>query len=68
VRRLLREAACWRAQRGAPLGALDELFSSALLFGALQTQFLLRLCSITGMLLFVSWALSPIGGPATLQS
>jgi hypothetical protein len=67
VRRMLREGAWWRAQCGAPLGALDELLGSTSLFGTVETQFLLRSCSVTGVLLFVLWALSPIGVQASLR-
>jgi hypothetical protein len=67
VRRMLREGARWRAQRGAPLGALEELLGSASLFGTVETQFLLRSCTFTGVLLFVLWALSPVGGQASLR-
>jgi hypothetical protein len=64
---MLRERARWRAQHGATLGALDELLGSASLFGTEETQFLLRSCSIAGVLLFVLWALSPVGGQASLR-
>jgi hypothetical protein len=67
VRRTLRMVARWRAERGARLGALEELVGSGSLFGAVETQLLLRSCSATGVLLFVLWALSPVGGQAALR-
>jgi hypothetical protein len=67
VRRMVLEAARWRAQRGAPLGALDELLGSLSIFGTVETQFFLRSCSVTGVLLFALWALSPVGGQASLR-
>jgi hypothetical protein len=67
LRRMLRMVALWRAERGAPLGALEELHGSGSIFGVVETQFLLRTCSITGMAIFVLWALSPVGGQASLR-
>jgi hypothetical protein len=67
VCRMLREGARWRAQRSATLGALDEQLSSASIFGTVETRFMLRSCSSTGVLLFLLWMLSPIGGQASLR-
>jgi hypothetical protein len=67
VRRMLRALALWRAERGARLGTLEQLMGSGSIFGTLETQFLLRSASLLGAALFAVWALSPVGGQASLR-
>ncbi len=67
LRLMLRAVALWRAERGAPLGALEELHGSGSIFGVVETQFLLRTRSVTGVALFALWTLSPAGGQASLR-
>ncbi len=64
---LRHHCAAHAAHGGARLGALEELVGSGSLFGTVETQLLLRSCSATGVLLFVLWALSPVGGQAALR-
>ncbi|KAI9170571.1 hypothetical protein HJFPF1_00039 [Paramyrothecium foliicola] len=57
----------WRLQRGERLGTLDLLASSTTVGGAITAQVALRSVSILGFALIVVWALSPIGGQASLR-
>ncbi|HEY9421337.1 MAG TPA: hypothetical protein VIW92_07985, partial [Thermoanaerobaculia bacterium] len=67
MRRMLRFVARWRAERGATLGTLEQLMGSLSIFGTVETNFLLRASILVGLGLFVLWALSPLGGQASLR-
>jgi hypothetical protein len=59
----------WRLERkgGERLGVLDTLAASTSFTNSVITQFRLRSINLLGLLLIVLWALSPIGGQATLR-
>ncbi|KAK4539710.1 hypothetical protein LTR36_010421 [Oleoguttula mirabilis] len=57
----------WRLERGERLGVLDLLAGSSTLVNAVTTQLTLRIASVAGPLLVVLWALSPLGGQASLR-
>ena len=67
VGRALKGILCWRLERGERLGILDLLVGSTTLVNTITTQITLRIFSLIGPLLFVVWALSPVGGQASLR-
>ena len=67
VGRALKGLLSWRLERGAELGTLDVLSGSYTLVSTVITQLTLRILSVTGLLLIILWALSPVGGQASLR-
>ena len=57
----------WRLERGERLGTLDLLSSSTTVGGAVTAQLAIQRISILGVALIALWALSPIGGQASLR-
>ncbi|KAF2192172.1 hypothetical protein K469DRAFT_745678 [Zopfia rhizophila CBS 207.26] len=65
--RNVRIFALWRLERGGHLGALDQLFGNTPVLSAISSQFLLRAINPLAVGLLVLWALSPVGGQASLR-
>lgn len=57
----------WRLERGERIGILDTLAASTSLTTTVVSQFQLRAVSILGFVLMSVWALSPIGGQASIR-
>lgn len=57
----------WRLESGERIGVLDTLAASTSLAGTLVSQFQLRAISLIGIILVLIWALSPVGGQASLR-
>jgi hypothetical protein len=57
----------WRLEHGERIGVLDTLAASTSLTSTVVSQFQLRTISVFGVVLVVIWALSPIGGQASLR-
>lgn len=57
----------WRLERGERVGVLDLLAGSTSLTSTVSSQLQLRMFSVFSVLLLVIWALSPIGGQASLR-
>ncbi|CAD6588389.1 MAG: hypothetical protein ASARMPREDX12_003254 [Alectoria sarmentosa] len=67
VGRSLRSLASFQAERGAKLGTLEQLMGSLTIFGTVELQILLRTFDVLGIGLIALWALSPLGGQASLR-
>ncbi|TKA66326.1 hypothetical protein B0A49_08043, partial [Cryomyces minteri] len=65
--RALKAILFWRLERGERVGTLDVLAGSTTLVNTLGTQLSLRTASLIGVILLPLWALSPIGGQASLR-
>ncbi|KAL9097207.1 MAG: hypothetical protein Q9165_000634 [Trypethelium subeluteriae] len=63
----LKNAARYVAEGGAQLGTLELLMASQTVWGTFESQVLLRKLTAVGAHLFILWALSPIGGQASLR-
>ncbi|KAH6639100.1 hypothetical protein C7974DRAFT_469702 [Boeremia exigua] len=57
----------WRFERGERVGVLDTLATSTSLTSTVVAQFQLRATSTIGIVLMITWALSPLGGQASLR-
>lgn len=57
----------WRLERGEAIGVLDVLASSTSFTSTVASQVQLRSLSAIGVALIAVWALSPIGGQASLR-
>jgi hypothetical protein len=57
----------WRLERGDRVGTLDLLAGSTSLTSTVNSQLQLRAISIIGLSLILIWALSPIGGQASIR-
>ncbi|KAH6643779.1 hypothetical protein C7974DRAFT_5317 [Boeremia exigua] len=57
----------WRLEKGERMGILDTLASSTSLTATVVSQFQLRSLSVFGTALITVWALSPVGGQASLR-
>lgn len=64
---MTKAVASWRLERGVPLGQLEQLFGSSTVFGTVSTQFLVGSFNYLALGLFCLWALSPLGGQASLH-
>lgn len=67
VGRLMRVVALWRAERGAPLGILEQLNGSQNLLAAFERAILLPGLGILSFGVVLLWALSPLGGQSSLR-
>ncbi|KAF4951607.1 hypothetical protein FGADI_7382 [Fusarium gaditjirri] len=67
VGRALKALATWELQRGSTIGHVETLSSSTTLIGAIVTQIQLRNLNLVAIALIVLWALSPVGGQASLR-
>jgi len=65
--RTLKTIARFSAERGARLGSLELLIASRSVIGAVESQFLLRELSVVGAHILLLWAMSPLGGQASLR-
>jgi hypothetical protein len=57
----------WRLESGERIGVLDTLAASTSFTSTLVSQFQLRAISLCGIVLMCIWALSPVGGQASLR-
>ncbi|KAF2822707.1 hypothetical protein CC86DRAFT_243349, partial [Ophiobolus disseminans] len=57
----------WRLENGERIEILDTLASSTSLTSTVTSQFQLRRVSVWGTMLIAMWALSPIGGQASIR-
>ena len=55
------------AERGQRLGVLELLLASQTVWGAIESQMLLRNFTVVGVHLFFLWSLSPLGGQGSLR-
>ncbi|KAH0538087.1 hypothetical protein FGG08_005299 [Glutinoglossum americanum] len=67
VGRALKSICLWRLQEGEYIGLLDALLGSTTFTNTITTQVSLRSLHFVGVLLVLLWALSPIGGQASLR-
>ncbi|KAH8591000.1 hypothetical protein B0O99DRAFT_598534 [Bisporella sp. PMI_857] len=71
VSRIMGIVALYLAERGSTIGTLERLLGCRSVFGAITTQYFLRKRTLTamsaGMSIVALWALSPIGGQASLR-
>ncbi|KAF5013070.1 hypothetical protein FDECE_897 [Fusarium decemcellulare] len=65
---LARTVALYKAEKGTNLGTLGVLLGSQTLMSTLINAFTLRILSLWVILLFILWALSPLGGQAVLRA
>jgi hypothetical protein len=57
----------WRLEKGDQIGMLDSLAASTSLTSTFMSQFQLRIISATGLILLAIWAVSPLGGQASIR-
>ncbi|EXJ77975.1 hypothetical protein A1O3_09134 [Capronia epimyces CBS 606.96] len=67
VARLIQAFALWRAQRGTRLGAIEQLVGSTSLGGTVKSLWGLFIFNPVGVVLFLLWALAPVGSQAGLR-
>jgi hypothetical protein len=67
VGRAIKSTSLWRLQEGERIGLLDLLLGSMTVTNTITTQISLRSLHLLGILLTLLWALSPIGGQASLR-
>ena len=67
VGRALKSICLWRLQEGECIGLLDAMLGSTTITNAITTQISLRSLHFVGILLVLLWALSPVGGQASLR-
>lgn len=65
VGRFLKSYSMYRAERGASMGMLEQLYGSQNLANAVHLTYALRGSGIVGVSVIVLWLLSPLGGQAT---
>lgn len=57
----------WRLERGERLGLLDLLAGSTTVVNTILTQLSLRILNAASLILIIAWAISPLGGQASLR-
>ncbi|KAI0015593.1 hypothetical protein F4780DRAFT_786586 [Xylariomycetidae sp. FL0641] len=57
----------WFLERGARVGTLDLLAGCSSLTSVVTSQYQMRMVSFLGVLLMLIWALSPVGGQASIR-
>jgi hypothetical protein len=57
----------WRLEKGDRIGLLDSLAASTSLTNTFMSQFQLRVISAAGLILLAIWAVSPLGGQASIR-
>lgn len=67
VSRALKSVSLWRLQEGGRIGLLDILLGSTTITNTITTQISNRSLNIVGIILVILWALSPVGGQASLR-
>ncbi|KAK6007538.1 hypothetical protein QM012_004352 [Aureobasidium pullulans] len=65
--RSLKTLTRYYAERGMRLGVLELLLASRTVWGAIESQVLLRRFTVVGIYLFFLWSLSPLGGQGFLR-
>ncbi|KAG9587761.1 hypothetical protein KCU77_g9021, partial [Aureobasidium melanogenum] len=65
--RSLKTLTRYYAERGMQLGVLELLLASQTVWGAIESQMLLRKFTVVGVHLFFLWSLSPLGGQGFLR-
>ncbi|RDW59871.1 hypothetical protein BP6252_12958 [Coleophoma cylindrospora] len=65
--RTMSKVAAWHLEKGARLQTLEQLMGSRTVFGAVRTQFMLSSYNLLALALVFIWAMSPLGGQATLR-
>lgn len=65
VGRFLKSYSMYRAERGASMGMLEQLYGSQNLANAVQLTYALKGPGIVGVSVVILWLLSPLGGQAT---
>ncbi len=68
VGRMIKTYSVWRLQEGERIGLLDLLLSSTFITNTVTTQVSLRPPSLIAVFLLLLWALSLIGGQASLRA
>jgi hypothetical protein len=64
----LKSIAFWKLEKGSRAGLIDQLLGSTTIFQTIVIQTQLRAPGIVGITLVFIWALSPLGGQATLRT
>ncbi|OHW93130.1 hypothetical protein CSPAE12_08438 [Colletotrichum incanum] len=64
---LLKAVAAWKLERGITVLSLEYLLSCRTVFNTLTTSLSIRAINGLAPILFVLWALSPLGGQASLR-
>lgn len=59
--------ASWKLEKGGHVGLFDQLIGSTTIFQTIATQVQMRHPSVIGTTLVLVWALSPLGGQASLR-
>ncbi|CAI6335741.1 unnamed protein product [Periconia digitata] len=65
--RSMKMIARYIAERRAKLGTLELLMASQSVWGTIESQFLMQRLTLVGVNLLFLWALSPLGGQASLR-
>ncbi|KAJ8108973.1 hypothetical protein OPT61_g7800 [Boeremia exigua] len=65
--RSMKMIARYLAERGAKLNTLELLMASQSVWGTIESQFLMRRLTVVGVNLLFLWAMSPLGGQASLR-
>jgi hypothetical protein len=68
VGRSLTSFTAWRLERKIELATVESIMGSRTVFGVISTPFRLRTLHVCTPFLFVLWALSPLGGQASLRA
>ena len=66
--RWLKALAAWRLEIGTSVGFAEQMMGSRTISSAIVTQFKLKALNLTALFLILLWALSPVGGQATLRA
>ena len=64
----MKAIAAWKIEKGVGIATLEQLLGSRTIGSTFLTLVSLRLYNFLGLLLVVLWALSPLGGQATLRT
>ncbi|KAH3912226.1 hypothetical protein HBH56_123310 [Parastagonospora nodorum] len=67
IGRSMKMIARFLAEKGAKLGTLELMMASQSVWGTVESQFLMQRFTIVGANLLFLWALSPLGGQASLR-
>lgn len=68
VGRFLTSFIAWRLERKTKLATVETIIGSRTVFGVVSTPFRLRTLNVCTPFLVVLWALSPLGGQASLRA
>ncbi|THV68068.1 hypothetical protein D6D27_10133, partial [Aureobasidium pullulans] len=67
VGKALKSIAFWKLERGSRVGVLDQLLGSTTIFQTIITQVQMRTPGLVSVTLILTWALSPLGGQASIR-